>query len=44
LRWCSQAEPASALDSFNATATGASSGRGEGWKIKHALLAREKGE
>ena len=37
-------ESASALDSFNGTVTGASSGRGEGRKIKHALLARERVE
>jgi hypothetical protein len=29
------------LDSFNGRVTGAWSGRGEGRKIKHALLARE---
>jgi hypothetical protein len=32
------------LDSFNGTVTGASSGRGEGRKFKHALLARERVE
>jgi len=37
-------ESASALDSFNGTVTGASSGRGEGRKIKHTLLARERVE
>ena len=41
LRWCSQVASASASDSLNCAVSGASSGRGEGRKIKDALLARE---
>jgi hypothetical protein len=44
LRWCSQVASASALDSLNCAVSGASKGRGEGRKIKDALLAREAGE
>jgi len=41
LRWCSQVASTSASDSLNCAVSGASSGRGEGRKIKDALLARE---
>ena len=41
LRWYSQVASASASDSLNCAVSGASSGRGEGRKIKDALFARE---
>ena len=41
LRWRSQVASASASDSLNCAVSGASSDRGEGRKIKDALLARE---
>jgi hypothetical protein len=41
LRWYSHVASASASNSLNCAVSGASSGRGEGRKIKDALLARE---